>query len=234
MSNLAEKLPEEIEQQSLTLYEQALTLTISDQPSFAAAGELGKTLRLMEKEILDHYKPIKQAQDAAKKVILDKEKADLAPVQEAMGIVRKTMNVFLQEQERIRQEEERVKRLAAEEAARKEQERLFALAAKAEEKGKEEKAEELLERAENVYVAPVTVAPKVETARFDGGNVGQVKELQVSVTDLKAFLFELVKRNMAPTMVEVKAGALKAWVKANGMQNFPGLAIVETVAARIR
>jgi hypothetical protein len=92
----------------------------------------------------------------------------------------------------------------------------------------------LLERAENVYVAPVTVAPKVETARFDGGNVGQVKELQVSVTDLKAFLFELVKRNMAPTMVEVKAAPLKAWVKANGMQNFPGLAIVETVAARIR
>ncbi len=234
MSNLAEKLPEEIEIKSMTLYEQATVLTIFDQASFASAGELGKTLKLMEKEIIDHYKPIKQAHDAAKKVILDKEKADLSPVQEAMSIVRATMNTFLQQQERIRQEEERKARLAAEEAARKEQERLFALAAKAEEKGKEEKAEELLERAENVYVAPVTVAPKVEIARFDGGNVGQVKELQVSVTDLKAFLAELVKRNLAPTMVTIGAAPLKAWVKANAMQSFPGLAIVETVSARIR
>lgn len=233
-SNLAEKLPEEIAAQSMTLYEQALTLTISDQPSFAAAGEFGKSLKDLEKKIVDFFAPIKKAAHEAHKAVTKKESEELAPVQEAMSIVRKTMNIFLQEQERIRKEEERKARLAAEEAARKEQERLFALAAKAEEKGKEEKAEELLERAENVYVAPVTVAPKVEIARFDGGNVGQVKELQVSVTDLKAFLAELVKRNLAPTMVTIGAAPLKAWVKANAMQSFPGLAIVETVSVRIR
>ena len=233
-SNLAEKLPKEIEVQSMTLYEQALTIKVTDQPTFAAAGEFGKSLKELEKKIVDFFAPLKKAAHEAHKAITKKEADELSPVREAMDTVRKTMNDFLQEQERIRREEERKARLSAEEAARKEQERLLAQAAKAEEKGKAEKAEELLEQAENVYVDPVTVAPKVETAKFEGGNVGQVKELQVSVTDLKAFLAELVKRNMAPTMIDVKAGALKSWVKANGFQSFPGLHINETVSVRVR
>lgn len=234
MNNLAEKLPEEIEVQSMTLYEQALTIKVCDQPTFAAAGEFGKSLKELEKKIVDFFAPLKKAAHEAHKAITKKEADELSPVREAMDTVRKTMNGFLQDQERIRREEERKALFAAEEAARKEQERLLAQAAKAEEKGKAEKAEELLERAENVYVAPVTVAPKVETAKFEGGNVGQVKELQVSVTDLKAFLSELVKRNMAPAMIDVKAGALKSWVKANGFQAFPGLHINETVSVRVR
>lgn len=233
-SNLVEKLPEEIEVQSMTLYEQALTIKVVDQPTFAAAGEFGKSLKELEKKIVDFFAPLKKAAHEAHKAITKKEADELSPVREAMDTVRKTMNDFLQEQERIRREEERKARLAAEEAARKEQERLLAQAAKAEEKGKSEKAEELLEQAENVYVAPVTVAPKVETAKFDGGNVGQVKELQVSVTDIKAFISELVKRNMAPTMIDVKAGALKSWVKANDLKAFPGLHINETVSVRVR
>lgn len=233
-SNLAEKLPEEIEVQSMTLYEQALTIKVVDQPTFAAAGEFGKSLKELEKKIVDFFAPLKKAAHEAHKAITKKEADDLSPVREAMDTVRKTMNDFLQEQERIRREEERKARLAAEEAARKEQERLLAQAAKAEEKGKAEKAEELLEQAENVYVAPVTIAPKVETAKFDGGNVGQVKELQVSVTDMKAFLAELCKRNMAPTMVEIKQSNLKSWIKSNAIDHFPGLVINYTVSARIR
>ena len=234
MNNLAEKLPEEIEVQSMTLYEQALTIKVTDQPTFAAAGEFGKSLKELEKKIAAFFAPLKKAAHEAHKAITKKEADELSPVREAMDTVRKTMNEFLQEQERVRREEERKARIAAEEAARKEQERLLAQAAKAEEKGKAEKAEELFEQAENVYVTPVTVAPKVETAKFEGGNVGQVKELQVSVTDVKAFIAELVKRNMSPTMIDVKAGALKSWVKANGLQSFPGLHINETVSVRVR
>lgn len=234
MSNLAEKLPEELEQQSLTLYEQALGLVISDQETFAAAGEFGKGLKDLEKKIIDYFeKPVKKAHEAHKELVALREK-ELSPVREAMTVLRATMNTFLAEQERIRKEEERKARLAAEEAARKEQERLLAQAAKAEEKGKVKKAEELFDRAENVYAAPVTVAPKVETAKFDGGSVGMAKETIITVTDLKVFIAELVKRNMAPTMIEVKTAPLKAWVKANGFTAFPGLHIQETLSARIR
>lgn len=224
----------ELEQKSLTLYEQATSLSITDQRSYAAAGEVGKSLKALEKEITDYFAPMKKAAHDAHKAITKKESDELAPVKEAMDVVRRTMNTWAQEQERIRQEFERKARMEAEEAARKERERLEAQALKAMEKGKDEKAEELMDRAENVYVAPVTVAPVVEkTVRTESGNITQAKELQITVTDVKAFMAELVKRNMAPTMIEVKPGPLKAWVKANGFESFPGLHINQTVSVRL-
>ena len=151
-----------------------------------------------------------------------------------MDVVRKTMNVYAQEQERIRQESERKARMEAEEAARKERERLLAQAEKAIDKGKDEKAEELLDRAELVCAAPVTVAPVVDkTIHTASGSITQAKDTQITVTDVKAFMAELVKRNVAPTMIEVKAGPLKAWVKANAIESFPGLHINQTVSVRL-
>jgi hypothetical protein len=224
----------ELEQKSLTLYEQATSLSITDQRSYAAAGEVGKSLKALEKEITDYFAPMKKAAHDAHKAITKKESDELGPVKEALDIVRRTMNIWVQEQERIRKEAERKARMEAEEAARKERERLEAQAMKAMEKGKDEKAEELLDRAENVYAAPVTVAPVVDkTVRTESGNITQARELQVTVTDAKAFIAELVKRNMAPTMVEIKPMALKSWVKANGLEAFPGLHINQTVSVRL-
>jgi len=237
MSNLAVAVKTEespYKEESLSLHDQAVAIKVVNQVTFSQAGEFGKSLKELQKNIEDYFEDsIKKAHAAHKSLVALRDK-ELKPVKDALDTLRRCMNGYLQDQERIRQEEERKARLAAAEEARKEMERLLALAAKAEEKGKDEKAEELLERAENVYVAPVTVAPRVETAKFEGGNVGQVKELQITVTDLKAFLAELVKRGMAPTMIEVKPGSLKAWVKANDFKSFTGLAIVETVSARMR
>jgi hypothetical protein len=69
--------------------------------------------------------------------------------------------------------------------------------------------------------------------RTESGNITQARELQVTVTDAKAFIAELVKRNMAPTMVEIKPMELKSWVKANGLEAFPGLNINQTVSVRL-
>lgn len=224
----------ELEQKSLTLYEQATTLVVTDQQTYMAAGEVGKALKSLEKEITDYFAPMKKAAHDAHKAITKKESDELAPVKEAMDIVRKTMNAYAQEQERIRREAERKAQLEAEELARKERERLEKQALAAMEKGKDEKAEALMEKAEMVYAAPVTVAPVVEkTVHTASGNITQAKDLQVTVTDIKAFIFELVKRNVAPTMIEIKAGPLKAWVKANAIETFPGLHINHTVSVRL-
>lgn len=224
----------ELEQKTLSLYEQATNLTINDQQTYAAAGEVGKALKSLEKEITDYFAPMKKAAHDAHKAITKKESDELAPVKEAMDVVRKTMNTYIQEQERIRQEAERKARIEAEEAARKERERLEAQALKAMEKGKDEKAEALIDQAEAVYAEPVTVAPVIDkTVRTESGNITQSKELQITVTDVKAFIAELVKRNVAPTMIEVKAGPLKAWCKANAIESFPGLHINQTVSVRL-
>lgn len=208
-----------LEERSLTLYEQATSLTIVDQVSYAAAGEVGKALKALEKEITDFFEPLRISAKSAYDNVLKKKNDELAPVQEAMGIVRSTMNAYIQEQERIRREAERKAQAEAEEKARKERERLEAQAMAALAKGKDDKAETLIEKAEMVYAEPVTVAPTIEKTikTVSGGNITQASELQVSVADLKVFLAELLKRNMTPTMIDVKAGPLKAWTKANGL-----------------
>ena len=224
----------DLEQQALTLYEKVLSISISDQDSYAAAGEVGKGLKELEKKIIDYFEPLRVTAKANYDAVLEKKNAELAPVKEAMDVLRKTMNIFIQEQERIRQEQERIARVAAEEAAKKEREKLLAQAVKAEEKGKDERAESLMEKAEAVYAEPVAVMPVIDkTIRTSAGNITQAKETQITVIDAKAFISELIKRNMALTMVEVKAGPLKAWVKANGFESFPGLSIKQTVGVRL-
>lgn len=150
-----------LEAKCLTLYEQATGLVITDQPSYVAAGEVGKGLKALEKEIVEYHEPLRIAAKASYDAVLKRKNDDLAPVTEAMGIVRDTMNVYAREQERIRREEERKAQAEANERARKERERLEAQALAAMEKGKEEKAETLLEKAELVYAEPVTVAPVI-------------------------------------------------------------------------
>lgn len=224
----------ELEEKSLTLYEQATALVITDQPSYVAAGEVGKALKELEKEITNYFEPLRLSAKASYDAVLKKKGEELAPVVEAMGIVRRTMNSYAQEQQRIQHEAERKARLEAEERARKERERLEAQALAAMEKSKDEKAESLLEKAEMVYAEPVTVAPVIDkTIKTASGNITQAKELHITVTDIKAFVSALIAQNSAMTMIDVKRGPLKAWAKANAIKSFPGLQITETVGVRI-
>lgn len=235
-TNLAEKFDEQqLEQQALTLADQAKALVVKDEQTLAIAGEFGKSLREMKKSITDFFSPMKKKAHEAWKEICGKENEAIKPIDEADAALRKSMNTFLQEQERKRQEAERKARLEAEEKARKEQEKLLARAAKAEEKGHAEKAEALLEQAEDVYAAPIATS-RVEAVKTDTATTLAQKELKVEVVNLKAFVAELVKQdsNAFDALFKVNASPLKAWVKTNGIKKFAGLHIEETVSARIR
>lgn len=228
-------IEQELQKSALTLKEQATSLQVVSLPTYQAAGELGKSLKDLEKKIIEYHKPIKQGIDTLKKQALDREKLDLTPVQESIQILRDNMNTWQREEERKRQEEERKARLVGEKSARKEREKLEAAALKALEKGKEEKAEELLERAEDVYVAPVTVAPTVaKTVATSAGNITQAKEINVTVTDMVAFVSELAKSNPGAiqSILDVKVSGLKAFVKSNGLERYAGLNITKTTGVR--
>jgi len=233
VTNIAEKTETEFTETAMTLYEQALAIQVTDKPTYTAAGEFGKTLKDLERKIVDYFAPLKKAAHEAHKAITKRETDELSPVREAMDCVRRSMNKYLADVEAARLKAEEALRKEAEERARKEQERLLAQAAKAEEKGLNDRAEELMEKAENVYVAPVTVERDV-TVKTDTVSLSAAMETEVSVTDLKAFLAGLVQRNLAPTMIDVKMAPLKSWVKANAIKSFPGLAIREVPKARIR
>lgn len=226
----------EIEMKTLTLYEKATTLVIRDQESYTAAGEVGKALKTLEKEIIDYFEPLRVNAKAAYDSVLEKKNSELGPVKEAMDAVRKIMNDYIQEQERIRQEQERKARAEAEEAARKEKERLERQALAAMEKGKEEKAESLMEKAENVYAAPVTVAPVVaKTVATSNGNIVQAKELKITVVNQAAFLKALLENNpgAVAAIIKIGDGPLKSFIKSNGFDKYPGLIIEQTVGVRL-
>ena len=242
MSNLALNInPEEValepatsEQAHDVIAKAGQIVAITTDVHLAVAGEVGKVLREMRKTIEEFFKPIKQAQDAAKKVILDKEKAELAPILEAIDRLNRMSSAYLTEKERQRQEEERRLRMIEEERARKEQEKLLAQAAKAEDKGQTAKAEALLDKAEDVYAAPVHVAAS-GPLRTETATVSSSKDLVVEVVDLKAFVTALVEQgsNSFDALLQVKPAALKAWAKSNGVKKMPGLAITEQVKARV-
>jgi hypothetical protein len=225
-----------IEQKSLSLYEKATSLVIRDQDSYVAAGEVGKALKSLEKEIVDFFEPMRIAAKNSYDAVLSKKNAELGPVTEAMGIVRNTMNVFAREQERIRQEEEKKLQAKAEEDARIEREKLARQAEAAIDKGKVEKAEEIMERHENVYVAPVAVAPVIaKTVATGSGNITQAKEIKITVTNMIQFLTELIATNpgAVSNIVKIGDGPLKAFVKSNGIDKFAGLHIEKTVGVRL-
>jgi hypothetical protein len=240
--NLARVLPinqdvaeSALEQKTLSLYEQAISLKINDEQTYIEAAEVGKTLKVLEKEITEFYEPMRLTAKAAYDAILSSKNAQLAPVTEAMGIVRSTLNVYVQEQDRIKKEAERKAQLAADEAAKKERERLEAQALKAMEAGKEEKMESLLEKAENVYAAPVQVAPVIEkTVATSAGNITQAKEIKITVTNVALFLQELIAKHPGAlaNIVKIGDGPLKAFIKSNGMTKYPGLHIEQTVGVR--
>ena len=106
------------------------------------------------------FKPLKQAQDAAKRVILDREKEAINPLKQAIDIVSQKMMKWKQEEDRKANEERR--RLQAIEDRRVEEERL-AEAVLLEEEGKPAQADaalaEELPPPRAVYVPPP--APKV-------------------------------------------------------------------------
>lgn len=228
-----EKIEKELHESALSLKEQAQAIKIADKESFASAGELGKGMKELRAKVVEYFKPLKDAAYKSHKAITAKEAEELKPIDEAITILRDAMNAFTREQERLRRiEQERLDAIANEKAA-KEREKLLNQAVKAEAKGNDDRAEELLEKAEHVYAAPVTAEPTIaKTIQTAAGNVTQAKEVQITVTDLRAFLAELVKRNMAPTMVQIGVAPLKAWQKANDIKTFPGLVIRETTGVR--
>lgn len=229
-TNLVEKLPEEIANFPAT----AMRVSVTDQKSLGEAGEMLKALKDFQKQTTEWFAPIKKKAHDAWKEITAKEKDALAPLEQAEAHVRGQMNRYAQEQERIRQEEERKARLAAEEAARKEREKLEAQALKALESGKEEKAEALMEKAEDVYVAPVTVVSTVAPIKTGNAHTTLVQKTVVEVTDLKSFVAALVSNGSALTMLEVKPAKLDAWVKSNAVERFPGLRIERTQCVAVR
>jgi len=113
-----------LEQTALALRGEIQVLRITDQASYDLAAAKFEAAAYLEKQITEHYAPLKQRAHEAHKAICSAEKEMLAPVQKDKSTLSRMIGVWDAEQERLRAEEQR--RLEAEAAARAEEEQLEA------------------------------------------------------------------------------------------------------------
>ncbi len=152
MSELKPEVKKEIE----ITESHALSLKVTDNMTYEKAGELLKASSDLKKKIISFFKPLKQSQDKAKKVLLDAEKEEIGKLTPGIDHLNKEMTTWNLEQENIRQAEE--DKLSREAEAKAEDEKLAA-ALEAEESGNSEEAEEIMN--ETMFIPPPTVEKSV-------------------------------------------------------------------------
>jgi hypothetical protein len=107
--------------EALTLPEKALGIVIRDQSTYDEAANFKKDLAAWRKRIVEEFAPMKEAAHRAHKAVTAKEGEYLAPITQAEGLIVIQLRRWADEQERIRQAEQR--RLEAEARAAAEADR---------------------------------------------------------------------------------------------------------------
>ena len=155
---------DEVTKEVATVEVQANALKVIDTASYLAAGELWKSIKTLRAKIADTFDDIIKAAHLAHKKAIEKKKMHDDPLNAAERLVKKEMERFDTEQERIRKaEEDRLQEIAQKEA----EDRRLEEALAAEKAGRKEEAAAIIETP--VTIAPVVIA-KV-TPKMEGGPV---------------------------------------------------------------
>ena len=235
MKNEIEEQEKEFETKSLTLLETAHSIKVTDEESYKVAGDFLKGVKDSQKKVKDFFSPLKDAAHKAHKAITSKESESLTPLKEADQMVRDTVGTYLDEQEKIRQEEQRKLDLAAKKQADKEKADLLKRAGNVK---TESKREELLDKAEDVVEEIVHADHAVEktTSFAGGGGITRKKDIKVEVIDAKALIAAIASGAVPTTVIEIKDNKLKAYAKAAGLKakDIPGCIIKEVSGVAIR
>lgn len=132
------------------------SIRVTNDIELEDAGQFLRQVNAQIKRVADWFKPLKDQANRAHKAICDRENVYMEPLKTAKERTAKMIGFYQDEQDRKRQEEERKAREEAERKEAAEREKLLKKAAKAEEKGNTQAAEELLQKAEDVYIPPAT------------------------------------------------------------------------------
>lgn len=209
-TDLVEINEEELERENHVVLRHANDIKITSQKSYVTVTELGKAINARINAIRNYFKPMKQAADATKQRILDKEKAAIGPLDALLERVSREMVAWDQEQERKRREAERK---LNEEAQRKAAE----LAAS---NGDAEEAREI------ISATPPVIVPKA-TPKVDG--VSYTDRWSAEVMDLKSLCLAVGQGKQPLTLIQANLPALNGMARSlkTAMQ-IPGVRAVVT------
>lgn len=211
---------------SSPILETANSFIIDSPVMYEMAGDELKTIKAKYKLLEDQRKAITQPMDAAKKQVMDLFRKPLEMLEQAEGIIKRTMLAYQNEQRRLQAEAQR----KIDEAAAAERQRMAEQAKAAEQTGDVASAV-ALQSAADMVVAPTV---KMEPAKVSG--ISTTVRWSAEITDKIAFLqhalahpefMEAIDINMKP--LNQMAVALKDKL------NIPGVKAVstESISARV-
>ncbi len=209
-----------IETQTNNFLDDLTTFKIIDKESFDNAALHLETIGSMRKIITAYWAPLKQSAFDTKKAasealrnVKDKEEECLLRSEKADAHIRKLRLTFKTEQDEIDKVAKEKAEVEAERAAKKEADKLLKKADKAPDTATEEK---LIEKADEVKVAP-TFVPKTikKSERTESGTLNTfVPVVEIEVHDIKS-ICEMIGRGELPVnCVTVSEAKIKAWAKA--------------------
>jgi hypothetical protein len=216
-----------MEQKALALPDRAQHIEISDQVTYDVAVRFLGDVTALETAIVEHHKPIKDAAHKAHREACLAEKRLLDPVQQAKLIVRKSIAIWNDEQERIRREEER----QAIEAAAKEEEKLRQeMAKQAEELGASK------ETVEEILITPIPIPRPVIAATFrPAAGISNRVTYRAEVTDIRALCRAVADGKVSPLLVEANQSALNKLASAEKQTlNIPGVRVIRDTGITTR
>lgn len=235
------------EKQGVELVAQAKSLKIVDQATREMASLFSADINQRLKKIETYFKVADPANPGSGmktkaydtwKAICSQENALTRKFEEAKKIADAEINRDYREQKRIKAEADRKAREEADAEDRKKKEKLENKSLKEMEKGNYDKAEELLQQSEQVFTPSISSEPEAQkTIKINSATVSVIEDIEVSVTDIKLFLQEVIAGRVGINTIEVRLGDLKKFCKAMGYKKpnaIPGVLIAETsrVASR--
>ncbi len=213
----------QLKNEALQLKQEVATLTVKNQEQYNRASGLLVMVKGRIKQINDWFSPLVAAAHNAHKALKDRQNETLAPAMEAEGIIKRQMQAYIIEQDRIQAE---AQRRLDDEASRKQRE-LEEKARLAREAGKDAKADKYEQKAQEV-IAPI-VAPSVQTTvKTDSGATSIKRHTEVTIIDPMEIIKSIASGapgSVPITVIEISESKLVKWIDANGIKTCAGLQI---------
>lgn len=200
-------------------------MQVTNDLGYAAAGDLLKQVKTMQKKIKDYWEPLRVSAKKAYDDVLAKKKEMMDPIEGAEKILKRKMGDYTLEQERkAREEEDRRRREAQAEIDRKLDE-----AAKLEAQGDATGADFAMAEAEvyDQYASGVSVqAQQPKVSGVSTSKTWKIKSIDASKVPVVFNGVELRPVDMAAVMRLVKS--------SKGQISIPGVEIEEDVVMSVR
>lgn len=214
-----------LDRQVSLIEQQASDVVVASEEDFVLAGELTKQVKAMQKQVTEYWEPMRKSTYEAYSTVNQHKKQMLDPLASAEKVLKRKMGDYTMEQERIRREQEKAMRKAAEaEMTRKLEE-----AEEAESRGDAVGAEFAMAEAEVMEGVAVSGGIRPQAPKAKG--VSQTKTWKITKIDSEKVPISMNGMELRPVDEKLVLQLIKA---SKGKIAIPGVEYKEDVIISVR